>query len=283
MGPGLRRPKVPIPGIDLAGRVEAVGPGVTRFTPGDDVFGECVRGIQWKNGGAFAEYASVLERDLAPKPERLSFEQAAAVPTSGLIALQTVQDEGQVQEGQRVLVNGAGGAVGSFAVQLAKVRGAHVTAVDSADKLEALRSVGADEVLDYATTDYTATGARYDVIIDIPGNKPLGAIRRILTPDGTYVFVGHDQYGREGHPVFGSIGRFLRLFAMTPFVHQFRRPGKVSPRSDRMRTLAELCDAGELTPLVDSTYDLSQIHQALRHLEEETATGKILITMAGSD
>ncbi len=283
MGPGLRRPKVPIPGIDLAGRVESVGPGVTRFTPGDDVFGECVRGIQWRNGGAFAEYACVREKDLQTKPERLSFEQAAAVPTSGLIALQTVQDEGDVQAGQRVLVNGAGGAVGTFAVQLAKARGSVVTAVDSASKLEVLRSIGADDVIDYATTDYTATGDRYDVIIDIPGNRPLAAVRQALAPKGTYVFVGHDQYGRTGHPVLGSIGRFLRMFAMTPFVPQFKKPGKVSPRSDRMRTLTELCDAGTLTPLVDSTYDLSQIQQALRHLEAETATGKIVITMADSD
>ncbi len=283
MGPGFRRPKVAIPGIDLAGRVESVGSGVTRFASGDDVFGECVRGIQWKNGAAFAEYASVLEKDLEPKPTRLSYEQAAAVPTSGLIALQTIQDEGQVQSDQRVLVNGAGGAVGSFAVQLAKARGAHVTAVDSANKLDALRSIGADVVIDYAATDYTATGDRYDVVIDIPGNRPLSAVRQALTPDGTYVYVGHDQYGRQGHPVFGSIGRFLRMFAMAPFVSQFKKPGKVSPRADRMKTLAELCDAGKLTPLVDSTYDLSQVHQALRHLEAGTATGKIVITMADPD
>ncbi len=142
MGGGLRRPKVPIPGIDLAGRVEAVGPGVTQFEPGDDVYGECVRGIQWKNGGAFAEHASVLAKDLATMPERLTYVEAAAVPTSGLIALQTVRDEGKLQSGQRVLINGAGGAVGSFAVQLAKAYGGEVTAVDAAGQARGTAIVG---------------------------------------------------------------------------------------------------------------------------------------------
>lgn len=283
MGPGLRRPKIAIPGIDLAGRVDSVGPGVTQFVAGDEVFGECVRGIQWKNGGAFAEYASVLASDLARRPARLSFAEAAAVPTSGLIAVQAVRDEGRVSPGQSLLVNGAGGAVGSFAVQVAAASGATVTAVDSAEKLQALRAVGADAVIDYRTTDYTATGDRYDVIVDIPGNKSLSDIRRALNPDGRYVFVGHDQYGHRGHPVIGSIGRFARVWAMSMFVPQFKTPGKISPRSDRLAALAEMCEAGDITPLVDSTYPLAQIHGALRHLENGTAIGKIVITMASPD
>ncbi len=283
MGPGLRQPKIAVPGIDLAGRVDSVGPGVTTFAAGDEVFGECVRGIQWKNGGAFAEYASVLATDLAPKPTRLSFEQAAAVPTSGLIAVQVVRDEGHVVPGQSVLVNGAGGAVGSFAVQIAKASGATVTAVDSAEKLDALSAVGSDAVIDYRTTDYTTTGDRYDAIIDIPGNKSLSDIRRALATDGTYVFVGHDQYGRRGHPVIGSIGRFARIWAMSTFVSQFKTPGKVAPRSERLAALAAMCDAGEITPLVDSTYPLDEIHQALRHLEDGTAIGKIVLTMTSPD
>ena len=283
MGPGLRRPKVATPGIDLAGRIDSVGPGVTAFAPGDEVFGECVRGIQWKNGGAFAEYASVLAKDLAPKPTTLSFTQAAAVPTSGLIGIQVVRDEGQVAPGESVLVNGAGGAVGSFALQIAKASGATVTAVDSGQKLAAMRAIGADAVIDYTTTDYTTTGDRYDVIIDIPGNRPLSDIRRTLTPDGRYVLVGHDQYGRRGHPVIGSIGRFARMFAMSMFVPQFKAPGKVSPRSERLTALAQMCEAGEITPLVDSTYPLAQIHEALRHLEGGTAVGKIVLTITDPD
>lgn len=283
MGPGLRRPKVTTPGIDLAGLVDSVGPGVTTFAPGDAVFGECVRGIQWKNGGAFAEYAAVLASDMAPKPTALSCTKAAAVPTSGLIAMQVVRDEGDVGPGQQVLVNGAGGAVGSFAVQIAKASGATVTAVDSANKLAALRAIGADAVIDCGATDYTATGDLFDVVIDIPGNKSLADNRRALAPDGRYVLVGHDQYGRRGHPVIGSIGRFARMWAMSMVVPQFRAPGKVSPRSERLTALAEMCDAGEITPLVDSTYPLDQIHEALRHLADGTAIGKIVITMAGAD
>jgi len=274
-----RRPKVPIPGIDLAGRVETVGPGVTQFRPGDDVYGECVRGIQWKNGGAFAEYASVLAKDLATMPERLTYVEAAAVPTSGLIALQTVRDEGHLQSGQRVLINGAGGAVGSFAVQLAKAYGGEVTAVDATGKLEALRSLGADHVIDYSLTDFTTTGEKYDLIIDIPGNHSLSAVRRALTAGGRYVFVGHDQYGRRGHPVIGSIGRVFHMLVLTPFVPQFKAPGKISPREERLAILTDLVNAGQVTPLIDSTYPLAKIHQALSHLEQGTAIGKIVVTI----
>lgn len=283
MGSGIRRPKNPIPGIDLAGTVEAVGSGVTLLARGDEVFGECVRGIQWKNGGAFAEYASVLEKDLALKPERLTHVQGAAVPTSGLIAVQVVRDEGHVERGDRVLINGAGGGVGTFAVQIAKAFGATVTAVDSANKLDQLTSLGADAVIDYATTDFTTTGDKYDVVIDIPGSQPLASVRRALTPTGRYVFVGHDQYGRRGHPVIGSVGRILHMVVLTPFVKQFKAIGRISPRNERLAVLAELIDAGQVTPAIDRTYPLDEINDALVHLQRGAGFGKIVITMPAAE
>ena len=183
MGNGVRRPRHRVPGIDMAGRVESVGRAVTRFQAGDEVFGETMRGIQWRNGGAFAEYVSVPEDVLARKPARLSFEQAAAVPTAGLILLANLRGDARLLPGQNVLVNGAGGGVGTVAVQLAKAHRARVTGVDAADKLELVRSLGADRVLD-AREDFTRAGDRYDLIIDVPGNHPFPAIRRALTPKG---------------------------------------------------------------------------------------------------
>ena len=195
MGARVRRPRNRVPGTDVAGRVEGVGRSATRFRPGDEVFGECVRGHQWHNGGAFAEYVAVRERELARKPARLTFERAAAVPTSGLLAMQGVRDQGGVQAGQRVLVNGAGGGVGSFAVQLANASGAVVTGVDVAEKLDVVRAAGADRVIDATHEDFTRTGARYDLIVDVPGNRPISECRRALTPSGTYVLIGHDGFG----------------------------------------------------------------------------------------
>src|SRR5215211_6454938 len=186
-GAGPLRPKKRIPGTDMAGRVEAVGMQVTRFGPGDEVFGESVRGYQWQNGGAYAEYASVPEEALAPKPANVTFEQAASVPTSGLIALHNLPNEGLLQAGQSVLINGAGGGVGTLAVQIAKAYGASVTGVDSAGKLEMVRSLGADRVIDYAREDFTRSAERYDLIFDIPGNRPFAECRRALAPEGKYV------------------------------------------------------------------------------------------------
>ena len=195
MGAGIRRPKQRIPGTDVAGIIESVGARVTRFEVGDAVFGEIVDGHQWHNGGAFAEYVAAPVTKLASKPAQVSFEQAATVPSSGLIALQGVCEQGHVEAGQRVLVNGAGGGVGSFAVQIAKAHGAHVTAVDRTDKLETLRSIGADEVIDFTQQDYTTRGERYDLIVDIPGNRSLKELKRALEPDGLYVLIGHELYG----------------------------------------------------------------------------------------
>jgi NADPH:quinone reductase-like Zn-dependent oxidoreductase len=252
-GLALRRPKHPVPGIDLAGVVEAVGAGVTRFRPGDEVFGETIKGYQWRNGGAFAEYAAAPEGALAPKPANLTFEQAAAVPTSALIALQGVRSEGRVRPGQTVLVNGAGGGVGTFAVQLAKAFGAHVTGVDAAAKLDMLRAIGADRVIDPAREDFAQ--GRYDVIVDIPGNRSIADCRRALTPDGTYVIIGHDGYGVTGGRWLGSLPRVLRLVAMSPFVSQLPKPDFSAPRkSESLVLLKELIEAGKLTPVVDRTF-----------------------------
>ncbi len=279
MGSGLRTPKHPVPGTDLAGNVESVGRNVTRFQPGDEVFGPTLSANLWRNGGAYAEYAAVQEDRLERKPANLTFEQAAAVLTSGPIAVQGVRDEGRLQPGQTVVINGAGGAVGTVAVQLAKAYGAHVTAVDSSGKLDMLRSIGADEVADYAQEDFTRTGKRYDLILDIAGTKPWSDVRRALTPEGTYVLIGHDQYGGSGHRWFGSLGRFFKLMVISPFVshlHPFR--GTKDP-GDRLVVLKELIVAGKITPVIDRTYPLSEVPAAIRYLESGQAQGKIVITV----
>src|SRR5687768_8027311 len=198
MGAGLIKPKNRVPGTDVAGHVESVGRNVKQFQPGSEVFGESVKGHQWHNGGAFAEYVSVPEDALALKPANVTFEQAAAVPTSGFIAIQGIRDQGHVQAGHRVLINGAGGGVGTFAVQLAKAFGADVTGVDSSGKLDMVRSIGADQVIDYMQEDFTQSGKRYDLILDVPGNHSFSALRRALTPKGTYVLIGHDRFGDSG-------------------------------------------------------------------------------------
>ena len=279
MGSGVRRPKHRVPGTDLAGVVEAVGTNVTRFRPGEEVFGQSLRANLWRNGGAFAEYAAVPEAMLELKPAKLTFELAAAVPTSGSLAVQHVRDEGRTQSGQRVLINGAGGAVGTFAVQLAKAYGANVTGVDAPEKLDMLRSIGADEVLDYTKEDFTQRDERYDFILDIAGNHPWSKARRALTPDGTYVLSGFDQYGASGHRWFGSLGRFAKLIAISPFVsalHPFR--GAKDP-GDRLVVLKDLIEAGKITPVIDRTFPLSEVPEAIRYLETGKARGKLVITV----
>jgi NADPH:quinone reductase-like Zn-dependent oxidoreductase len=279
MGSGLRAPKHRVPGTDLAGLVESVGTNVTRFRPGDEVFGQSLLANLWRNGGTLAEYAAVPQAMLERKPARLTFEQAAAVPTSGSLAVQHVRDEGRTQSGQTVLVNGAGGAVGTFAVQLAKAYGANVTGVDAPEKLDVLRSIGADQVLDYTQDDFTRRDERYDFILDIVGNHPWSECRRALTPDGTYVLSGFDQYGRSGHRWFGSLGRFAKLIVISPFVshlHPFR--GTKDP-GDRLVVLKELIEAGKLTPVIDRTFPLSEVPEAIRYLESGRARGKVVITV----
>jgi NADPH:quinone reductase-like Zn-dependent oxidoreductase len=264
MGAGLRAPKNLVPGTDLAG---------------DEVFGQSLVANLWRHGGAFAEYAAVPEVRFERKPAGLTFEQAAAVPTSGSLAVQGVRDEGRVQPGQSVLINGAGGAVGTFAVQLAKAYGAVVTGVDAPAKLDMLQAIGADRVVDYTQEDFTRSGERYDVILDIAGNHPWPDIRRALTPGGTFVLIGHDQYGAAGHRWFGSLGRFFKLMVMSPFVghiHPFR--GAKDP-GDRLVVMKELIEAGKITPVIDRTFPLSEAPEAIRYLESGRARGKVVITV----
>jgi NADPH:quinone reductase-like Zn-dependent oxidoreductase len=279
MGAGLRRPKNLVPGTDLAGQVESVGSDVTRFQPGDEVFGQSLFANLWRHGGAFAEYAAVPASRFERMPAGLTFEQAAAVPTSGSLAVQGVRDEGRVQPGQKVLINGAGGAVGTFAVQLAKAYGADVTGVDAAAKLERLRSIGADRVVDYAQEDFTRSGERYDVILDIAGNHPWPDVRRALSPDGTYVLIGHDQYGAAGHRWFGSLGRFAKLIVISPFVSQLHPFRGAKDPGDRLIVMKELIEAGKITPVIDRTYQLSEVPEAMRYLESGQAQGKVIITI----
>lgn len=279
MGSGVRRPKHRVPGTDLAGVVESVGANVSRFRPGDEVFGQSLRANLWRNGGAFAECAAVPELMLEQKPARLTFEQAAAVPTSGSIAVQHIRDEGRTQPGQRVLINGAGGAVGTFAVQLAKAFGAHVTGVDAPGKLGMLRSIGADAVLDYTQEDFTRRDERYDFVLDVAGNRPWSACKRAVEPDGTYVLSGYDQYGRSGHRWFGSLGRFARLAVIAPFVSQLHPFRGAKDPGDRLVVLKELIDAGKVTPVIDRTFPLSEVPEAIRFLETEQVKGKIVITI----
>ena len=279
MGAGLRRPRARIPGTDLAGVVESVGSAVARFGPGDEVFGKTVGANAWRNGGAYAELASAHEDRLEPKPMNLSFEQAAASPDSGTIAIQGLRDEGRLAAGQRVLINGAGGGVGSFAVQIAQAWGADVTAVDLPDKLELLTSLGADRVVDADHEDFTRLGERFDLIFDIPANRPYADVRRVLADDGTYVLIGHDAYGREGRRWIGSLGRFAKLLVRSPFDRRLPGLRGANDPGDRLRVLRELLEAGSVTPAVDRTFPLDQVPAAIRALEEGSVRGKLVITI----
>jgi NADPH:quinone reductase-like Zn-dependent oxidoreductase len=280
MGSGLRAPRRRVPGTDLAGEVVQVGTGASRFAPGDRVFGEVTRTIQWSNAGAFAELAAVDETLLALIPHDLSFEQAAAVPTAALIALVNLRDQGRVRSGQRVLVNGAGGAVGVWAVQLAKAFGAQVTAVDAPAKLDLLRDLGADHVIDHTQQDFTRLGERYDIVFDVVSQARFAEVRRALEPDGTFVLVGHDQYGRSGHRVLGSLRRMLPLMAISPLVKQIPgiRPGP--SREENWATLVDLLEAGRIHPVVDErTFPLERAADAIDYLATGAAKGRVVLTV----
>ncbi|MEV4012987.1 NAD(P)-dependent alcohol dehydrogenase [Nonomuraea angiospora] len=264
---GLRAPKGR-PGTDVAGVVEEVGAGVTRFRPGDRVFGTC-------GGGAFAEYACAREDRLAPIPDGLAFEPAAAVPTSAITALQALRDQARVRAGQRVLVIGAGGGVGTYAVQLAKTSGAEVTGVCSAAKADLVRSIGAAEVVDYTREDFADQGSRYDVIIDTAGNRPLRHLRRALTPRGTVVIVGGERGGRW----LAGTDRQMRTVLLDPFARQRLRVVFMSFREADLRAVAELVGSGQVTPVVDRTYPLSEVPEAVRSLERGQVRGKVVITV----
>lgn len=279
MGAGFSKPKNPIPGTDMAGIVESAGKNVTRLRPGDPVFGETIVGHPWVHGGAFAEYVSVRQDLLALKPATVTFEQAASVPTSGLIALQNLRDLSRWPTGRRVLINGAGGGVGTLALQMTKAHGAHVTAVDSARKLDMLRRLGADEVVDYSREDFTGRGVRYDLVFDVPGNRPFSACRRALTPDGRYVPIGHEGFGASGKRVFGLIPHFLKLMAMSRFVKQLRGPGLPMPtKREAIAVLRDLLESGKITPVIDSTFPLAEVREAFRHMIEDETRGKVILT-----
>ncbi|MCT9930471.1 NAD(P)-dependent alcohol dehydrogenase [Planotetraspora sp. A-T 1434] len=266
-GYGLRAPNVRVRGTDVAGRVEAVGANVTRFRPGDEVFGTC--------DGSFAEYACAHEERFAPKPANLTFEQAAAVPISACTALQGLRDQGRVRPGQKVLIIGAAGGVGTFAVQLAKAFGAEVTGVCGTGKADLVRSIGADDVIDYTRDDFADGARRYDLILDTAGSRSLSHLRRALTPRGTLVIVGGEGGGRW----FGGTDRLLKALMLSPLVsHDLRGLFATQPKED-LRLLRELIEAGKVTPVIDRTYPLKEVPDAVRHLRNGHARGKVVITV----
>jgi NADPH:quinone reductase-like Zn-dependent oxidoreductase len=279
MGAGFFRPRNPIPGTDMAGIVESVGTKVTRFQPGDEVFGETIRTHQWTNGGAFSEYVSVQQDWLARKPHNVTFEQAASVATSGFIALQNLRGGRIITPGAKVLVNGAGGGVGAIALQVSKALGAHVTGVEATSKLGMLRSMGADRAIDYTQEDFTRGDTRYDLIFDVPGNRPLWACLRALTPDGKYVLIGHEQFGgASGTRAFGLFPRFLTLIVGSLFTKRLRLGRSSTPtRQDAMAILSEFLEAGKITPIIDSIYPLGEAREAMRHMIEDEPHGKVII------
>jgi NADPH:quinone reductase-like Zn-dependent oxidoreductase len=279
MGSGLARPKCPIPGTDLSGVVEEVGAAVTRFQPGDAVFGETLAGMQWKNGGAWAEHAAAPEDGLALKPANVSHEQAASVPTSAFISMQVLRDEGKLRPGHKVLINGAAGGVGAFAVQLAKGLGAaEVVAVDRGDKADMLRSIGADRVLDYRSEDCTALQTRFDLIVDVASNLSLRACRPILAPDGMYVLVGHDHYDEHHRPWLGGVPAALWGIVSSLFSRNLPTPGRFESRQSRLAVLCEQMESGALVPTVDRAYPLGQAVDALRYLVSGDVQGKVVLT-----
>ncbi|HSK35447.1 MAG TPA: NAD(P)-dependent alcohol dehydrogenase [Actinomycetota bacterium] len=267
VGFGVRRPKVRVRGMDVAGRVEAVGKDVARFRVGDEVFG-------WADG-SYAEYVSAPEGNLATRPANLSFEQAATVPISGFAALQAVRDVGRLQAGQQVLVIGAAGGVGSYAVQLAKAFGARVTGVASTRQLALVRSLGADDVVDYTREDVTDGTRRWDLIVDTGGHRSLSQLRRALTPTGSLVIVGSEGRGRW----LGGFDRNLRAVLLSRFVGQRLAMLSSKPRQEDLQILRELLEAGKVTPPVSTTYPLAQVPEAIRQLVEGHRGGKIAITV----
>jgi NADPH:quinone reductase-like Zn-dependent oxidoreductase len=266
LGFGFRGPKNRVPGLDVAGTVVQVGHSVTRFAVGDEVFGI--------SRGSFAEYAAAREDKLAAKSPNLSFEQAAVVPVSGITALQSLRDAGRLQAGQRVLIIGASGGVGSYAVQIAKAMGGQVTGIASTAKLDLVRSLGADRVLDYSREDFATGPDRYDLILDIAGNSPLSRLRRALTRSGTLVIVG----GENGGPITGGFGRQLRAVALSPFLRQRLTMHTTEERASDLEPLTDLIEAGTVTPSLERTYPLEGVPEALRHLEAGSVRGKLAIT-----
>jgi len=263
---GIWRPKFHILGADVAGRVEAVGKNVTKFKPGDEVFGD----LFGSGLGGFAEYVCARENGIVLKPSGISFEEASAVPLAGVTALQGLRGEGQIQPGQKVLINGASGGVGTFAVQLAKFFGAHVTAVCSEAKVELVRSLGADHVIDYTKEDFTRNGKRYDLILAANGYHSILKYKRVLTPKGRYVTAG------------GSGHQFFQAMVLGPFISGNKMTSlQMKPNLGDLQFLKDLLEAGKIKPVIDRVYPLAEVPQAMRYLEEGNARGKIIIKVAG--
>jgi len=263
---GLRKPKDSRLGVDLAGHVEAAGRNVTQFKPGDAVFGAC--------RGAFAEYACASETSLARKPANVTFQQAAAVPIAAFTALQALRDKGQIQRGQKVLINGAAGGVGTFAVQIARWFGAEVTGVCSTSNVPMVRSLGADRVIDYSKEDFTSSGQQYHLILDMIANHSLSDCRRALTPRGTLVVVGGADKGRW----LGPLASALKAAVVSRFVSQKLLPFLAHLSQQDLVLLQELLETGKVTPVIGRSYPLSQVGAAIRYLEEGHARGKVVIT-----
>ncbi len=266
---GFGRPKVKIRGTDFAGRVEAVGRDVKRFRPGDEVFGEV--------DGAFAEYVCAPDDVVEPIPANLTFEQAAAVPLAGNTALMGIRDLGRVQPGQQVLVNGASGGVGTFAVQIAKSFGAEVTGVCSTRNVDLVLSIGADHVIDYTREDFTRNERRYDVVFDLVGNRSLTDSRRALTPTGTLVLSGGGVY--DGGSLVGPMGLVFKARLQSPFARHRLLQLTATPSKENLKTLRELIESGKVAPVIDRTYPLSEVPEAIRYLEAEHARAKVVITV----
>jgi NADPH:quinone reductase-like Zn-dependent oxidoreductase len=264
---GLRKPKNPVPGTDVAGIVEAVGKNVTRHRPGDEVFGWCA--------GAFAEYASAPEDQFISKPASLTFEQAAAVGVSATTALQLLRDNGKVQPGHKVLINGASGGVGTFAVQIAKAFGAEVTGVTSTKNVDLVRSIGADHVIDYTKEDFTEAESRYDLILDNVGNHSMARTRRPLKPTGTLISNG------GGH-ASGKLGRTIRTMLVSMFVRQQASPTVKTQNHDDLVALKELVEARRITPVIDGTYPLRETHKAIGRVATGRGRGTIVISILRS-
>jgi NADPH:quinone reductase-like Zn-dependent oxidoreductase len=271
IGFGLRAPKARVRGLDAAGTVDAVGKNVTRFRPGDAVYGVC--------DGSLAEYARARATSLALKPANLTFEQAAAVPTSGCTALQSLRDVGRIEAGQRVLIIGASGGVGIFAVQIAKAFGAHVTGVCSTPKLDLVLALGADQVIDYTCEEITSGGHPYDLILDMGGARPLSQLRRALTKRGTAVLVGADG----GGVWLGGMGRWLQALVVSPFISQNLRLISATETAADLEYLRALIEAGQVMPVVEQIYPLGESSAAMQHLGSGQARGKLVIAVVPTE
>jgi NADPH:quinone reductase-like Zn-dependent oxidoreductase len=276
MGNGVRRPRLRIPGTDLSGVVESAGKNVTRFKAGDEVFGEPAK-FGWQNGGAYAEFAAVPQDFLVLKPKKVTFEQAAAVPTAGMIALNTLG--GVERQGRRsVLINGAGGCMGTIAVQMAKADGARVTAVDCAEKLPMLQALGADHVIDYKKEDYLQSGERYDLIIDVASIRSYGEYKHALSASGSYIPVGHAHYDNSRRRILGDIPYFMSLLLRALLDREKRKNFKMRKKPEVLAIFRDLLESGKLAPVVARTFPLSEVPAAMRCMQEGKTQGRVIIT-----